>query len=265
MQLKEKEIPSSGWMRMVRTLGWAFFLFTFLKRLPGASWKKTAISVVFSARRLPALRKKGTPRPAPVVDEETHSREGLDIGLGIYILLFAVALHLLAFLVARAVLAAHDVAVDLLIGHRANRAEHFDLLIVDARGAKRDGGFHRNEAEQLHDVVLDDIAHEAGLFEELAPGSHADIFGDGDHHTVDMLVVPKRLVERVGKAKGEEVLDGLFGEVVVDTEDLIFGEVLRDLLLQGERGVEVTAKGLFDDHSRVFARIARVVDEAVLL
>jgi hypothetical protein len=39
-------------------------------------------------------------------------------------------------------------------------------------------------------------------------------FGDRDLHVIDVLAVPDRLEDTVGQSKRQDVLDGLFAEVI---------------------------------------------------
>ena len=78
---------------------------------------------------------------------------------------------------------------------------------------------HRQVADDLQQVVLDDVADDAGLLVELAAALHAEALGHRDLHVLDVVAVPDRLEERVGEAEVEDVLHRLLAEVVVDAED----------------------------------------------
>ena len=73
-------------------------------------------------------------------------------------------------------------------------------------------------------MVLDDVAEGAGFLVEGPAAFDADGFGGGDLDVVDVVAVPDGLEDAVGEAEDEDVLDGLFAEVVVDAEDLVFVE-----------------------------------------
>ena len=144
---------------------------------------------------------------------------------------------------AGAVLAADGVGgVDGLDG-----APDLDLFGADGGGLEGDGRLHGDEAEELHDVVLDDVAECSGGLVEGAAAFDADGFGGGDLDVVDVVAVPDVLEDAVGEAEDEDVLDGLLAEVVVDAEDLVFVEDLVDFVVEGAGGVEVVAEGLLDD------------------
>jgi hypothetical protein len=96
-------------------------------------------------------------------------------------------------------------------------------------------------------VVLDDVAQGSGFLVEGPAAFDAEGFGGGDLDVVDVVAVPDRLEDAVGEAEDEDVLDGLFAEVVVDAEDLALGEDGVDLAIEFLGGFEVVAEGLFDD------------------
>ena len=133
---------------------------------------------------------------------------------------------------------------------RAEGLEHLELLVTDRLPVDPRRGLHRDQAEQLQQVVLEHVAQRAGLVVVAAAGADADGLGDGDLHVVDRGAVPQRLEEAVREAGDEEVLHALLAQVVVDAEDLRLvedradgvvdrlrrGEVVPDRLLQHDPG-----------------------------
>ena len=111
------------------------------------------------------------------------------------------------------------------------------------------GGSMATKESKLHDVVLDDVAQRSGFFVEGPAAFDAEGLGGGDLDVVDVVAVPDRLEDAVGEAEDEDVLDGLFAEVVVDAEDLALGEDGVDLAVELLGGFEVVAEGLFDDRA----------------
>ena len=91
-------------------------------------------------------------------------------------------------------------------------------------------------------MVLDDVAEGAGLLVEGAAAFDADGLGGGDLDVVDVVAVPDGLEDAVGEAEDEDVLNGLFAEVVIDAEDLVFGEDLVDLVVELAGGFEVVCR-----------------------
>ena len=71
------------------------------------------------------------------------------------------------------------------------------------------------------------------VVESAAAAFHADGLGCGNLHVIDKLPVHQRLEDRVAEAKGQEVLHGLFAQIVVDAIDLVLAEPLEDIGIQG--------------------------------
>src|SRR5215472_2408584 len=112
-------------------------------------------------------------------------------------------------------------------------------------------------------MVLKHVAQTPRLLVIAAAMLDAQALSRGNLHVVDVIAVPDRLDNRVGEAKGEDVLHGLLTEVVNDPIDLIFFKHLMDNRVQLPRGVEVASKWLLDDHTRPSAGIAAAMDQAV--
>ena len=74
-------------------------------------------------------------------------------------------------------------------------------------------------------MVLHDVAKEAFFFKEVAARADADLFGDSDLHMVDVFIIPERFEDGVGKAEDQEILNGFFAEVMVDSIGLGFVEI----------------------------------------
>ena len=79
--------------------------------------------------------------------------------------------------------------------------------------------------QHLQQVVLHHVADRAGLVIELAAILHAEVLGHGDLDAAHMVAVPDRLEHRIGETRVEDVLHRLLAEIVVDAEDVLFGEV----------------------------------------
>jgi hypothetical protein len=74
----------------------------------------------------------------------------------------------------------------------------------------------------------------------------------GDLDVIDEIAIPERLDDVVRKAEDQDVLHGLFAEVVVDAINLLFGQDFLQVLIELAGGIEVVAKGLFDDDTGPF-------------
>ena len=72
----------------------------------------------------------------------------------------------------------------------------------------------------------------------------------GDLHVIDVLTMPDRLDDRVGKPKGEDVLDGVFPEIVIDPIDLFLVKGPFDRPAERPGTGQVAPKWLLDDDAR---------------
>ena len=113
---------------------------------------------------------------------------------------------------------------------------------------KDDRGFHRDKREQLHHVVLHDIAEKPCFFEKMAPRADADVFGDGDLDMVDMADssrATQRWSWRSGRREG-------FGRFLCRDSGrsgkfAIHRGCLEMSCLERFRRVEIVAERFFDD------------------
>lgn len=136
--------------------------------------------------------------------------------------------------------------------------EELHLLVADGLGAKVLGLVHEQEGEDLEQVVLHHVADDADGVEVAAAALCAEGLLEGDLDGVDVAVVPGGAETGVGEAHGDQVLDHLLAEVVVDAEELVLGPQRRQVPLQLAGAVQVVAKRLLDYESGVAlgARVA---------
>ncbi len=175
-------------------------------------------------KALAGAHEDGHARPTPVVDLELHGHVGLGAAVGRHAVLLPVADHLLALGPPGVVLGPDHVGQDLLGRRNLDRPQGLDLLVADALGVDGRRWLHQGERQHLQDVVLDDVPQSPCRFVEPAPMLDSEGFGHGDLHVIDVASVPHRFEDGVGEAQGEQVLDGLLPEVVVDAVDLVFLE-----------------------------------------
>ena len=88
-----------------------------------------------------------------------------------------------------------------------------------------------SSASSCEHVVLDQVAQRARLVVVAGAAADADVLGGGDLDVVDVVAVPDRLEHRVREPEGQQVLDGLLAQVVVDAEDLALVETASTLRL----------------------------------
>ncbi len=138
--------------------------------------------------------------------------------------LFPVSGHLLALHFAAAVLAAHGKLRNLVSWDRADGAQHIGLLIANLFIFKGNRRLHGHQAEHLQKVVLHHVAQRAGAFVVGPTMPDPIFFCHGDLDVFNVAPVPNGLEQRVSEPKRQDVLHGLFTQVVIDAEDLGFFE-----------------------------------------
>ena len=90
---------------------------------------------------------------------------------------------------------------------------------------------------------------------------HADLLGHRDLHRRHVPPVPDRLEDAVAEPQGQDVLDGLLAEIMVDAVDLALVQNGRDFAIQGAGAFEVVAERLLDDHAAPGLFLLRWVDK----
>src|SRR5947209_5973739 len=125
--------------------------------------------------------------------------------------------------------------------------EDLGLLVMHSIRAERNGWFHGGERKELEEVIRHHVAQRAGHVKVSAAFFHAYSFGHGDLDVVNKPVVPYRLKNTVAEAEDQDVLDGLFAEVMINAENLVLIEGLFDLLIEMTGGFQIIAKGFLKD------------------
>ena len=137
------------------------------------------------------------------------------------------------------------------------RLQHFHFLVAQRAGIKRIRRLHRREGQQLQQVILQHVAAHAGGVVIARARFHAHRLGHRDLHVIDVVAIPDRLEDGVGKAEDDQVLHGFFAQIVIDAIDLFFGKDVMHLLIQRHGRLQIAPEGFLDDEARpaVFAVI----------
>src|SRR5713226_7647113 len=96
-------------------------------------------------------------------------------------------------------------------------------------------------------MVRHHVAQRAGAVIVTAAFLYAHALGCGDLHMVDITAIPDRLEDAVGETEDQDILHGLFAEIMVDAVDLALGEDRADFLIERTSGVEVVAERFLDN------------------
>eukprot|EP00166_Cyanidium_caldarium_P003890 ctg_381.g135 len=129
-----------------------------------------------------------------------------------------------------------------------HRTQHLHLFQVDVVGVQRCGRLHGEQCQHLQQVILHDVADDTKVVKVAGAPLDAKVLLESDLDGGNVLIVPQRLQEVIGKPQRQHVLYQLLAQVVVDAEGLLLADVLRQVGVQfGERGT-VAAERLFDHH-----------------
>src|SRR6185312_6788875 len=115
-------------------------------------------------------------------------------------------------------------------------------------GLKRNGRFHGNEAKQLQQMVLYHIAERSGCFVIISTVFNAQLFRYGYLNAVDIVAVPGRFEECIGKPEGENILYGFLTQIMVDTVNLALIKDGMQQIIQMFGAVEVMPERLFNNN-----------------
>ena len=159
--------------------------------------------------------------------------------------------------VARPVLCAHDLLVDVRARDRAQAPQQVELAVTDVLGGERPRGLHGDHGQHLEDVVLHHVPASPGFLVVPGAGANALLLGHRELNVINVLRVPERLEHRIGEAQDQQVLHGLLSEVVIDPEDLRFLERTRQDFVDRPGAREVPAHRLLHDDAgdRSLARL----------
>ena len=122
---------------------------------------------------------------------------------------------------------------------RGNGLQDLDLFVAQRLAVHPRRRLHREIAQQLEQVVLDDVADRAGRVVEAAASLDAEVLRHRDLHALDVGPVPERLQDRIREAEEQHVVDGPLAEVVVDPEDVALDERAEQDPIQRARRGEV--------------------------
>src|SRR5258708_36181394 len=100
-------------------------------------------------------------------------------------------------------------------------------------------------------MVLENIAQCAGLVVVVATRAHAYGFGYGDLNMIDVLMVPHRLKDGIGKTEHGDILHRFLTKIMIDAINLLFVIHGAQTFVKRARRIEISAKGLLHDNPRV--------------
>ena len=143
-------------------------------------------------------------------------------------------------------------ANDVLGLQRGNGLEDFHFFVSQRLAVHSRRRLQREIAQQLEQVVLNDVADGARGVVEPAASLDAEVLRHGDLHALDVGAIPERLEDRIREAREQHVVHGALAKVVVDPKDVPLHERAEQDPIQLARRDEVLPEGLLDDDARTF-------------
>ena len=163
---------------------------------------------------------------------EPHRGEGLDVRRRRHTGFVEIAFEL----------AAHDV----VLVERPDRPQHLDLLVEHRLLELAGGWLHRQDGDDVEQMVLHHVADRAHFLVELAAALDAEVLGHRDLHALDEVAVPDRLEEGIGEAEIQQVLHRFLAEIMIDPEDLVLVKYQMQHAIEPARGGEIASERLLD-------------------
>ena len=160
--------------------------------------------------------------PAPVVDEQTRSDEGLRFRIWVDVLFLAITADRIAMNGAFGVLRAHHVGCDFIARPAAQRSHHLDLFVANTVSGQIRGWFHRDKTKKLQQMVLHHVAQGACAFVKACATPYAQRFRRCDLHMIDVVRVPKRRENGISEPQYQDILGSFFTKEMIDPIGLLF-------------------------------------------
>ena len=108
------------------------------------------------------------------------------------------------------------------------------------------GRLHRGQAQELEEVVLDQVLERPGVVEVAGPALQRQRLLPEDLHALYVVAVPQRLEDAVGEAQAHDRGERLPGEEVVDAEDGLLRQELVQQPVEALGRLEVHPERLLD-------------------
>src|SRR3954447_3365819 len=101
-------------------------------------------------------------------------------------------------------------------------------------------------------MILNHVANGAGLIVKSSSPLDAEVLCHGDLNALDIVAIPERLNKRVREAKDQQVIHRPLAQVMVDSKDISFVEVVKQNLVQFCCGFKIMSERCFNDDTGSF-------------
>ena len=97
-------------------------------------------------------------------------------------------------------------------------------------------------------MILKHVAQHTGFLIISRTGADSQLFGGNNADISNMMPVPERFKNGVGKPEDKRVLNGFFSKVMINAENLIFPEVLVQNRIQFKGCFKITAERFLNNN-----------------
>src|SRR5262245_33972605 len=97
--------------------------------------------------------------------------------------------------------------------------KHLSFFVPNLFGFQNCRYFHRNEGENLRQMVLNHVAKRSSAIVVGGSTFDTELLGHRDLNVLDMVTIPQAFENRICESKDKKVLNGFFSEVMVDSID----------------------------------------------
>jgi hypothetical protein len=101
----------------------------------------------------------------------------------------------------------------------------------------------------LEQVILHHVPQGTGLIKIARSLTDARFLGHCDLHMIDVMPIPQWLDDRIRKPKHQQILYGLFPQIMIDSIDLLFVVVAMQLSIEFAGAGEIRAEGFLNNDS----------------
>ena len=185
--------------------------------------------------------------PAPVANAQFHGNISFRARIGSHSFFFTVSF----FTTGGCILSANNMFIQIDIIQWSKRfvdLHHFITEIVCIENSRR---FHSRKGHELYQMILHHIPQRTCRF--IAPASLLDtqIFYGCNFYVVNIVTIPERFEDTVGKTESQYILGCFLTEKMVDTVNLMLIEYRGIRFIQFKCRLEIIAERFLNDDARV--------------
>ena len=201
----------------------------------------------FSRHLLAGTDIKRDAAPTPITDTKLHGNVCFRTRVGSYPFLFTISF----FSTGGGILPAHNMLIQIFFIQRCQRLIYFHHLITEVIRIEDSRRFHSSKSYKLNQMILYHIPQSSRRFVESATLLDSQILYSGNFYVVDIIPVPERLENTIGKTESQHILRCLFTEKMINTVNLMFFENRSINFIQFTCRFEVVTERFFNDDTRM--------------